>query len=99
MFTEEAMFTKNADNAYVRAEGNPHTFLDLRCQQQFRINVWAGILGGRLIRSFTSNLPGRLTGKSNYEFLREYLKVLLEDIPLDLIYGLILCGSCLHFNA
>ena len=52
-------------------------------QQQFSINVWAGIIGDTLIGPLI--LRGTLTGSLYCDFLTNYLNVLLEEGPLDLI--------------
>jgi hypothetical protein len=50
-------------------------------QHRFSINVWAGIVGERLIGPHLP--PNRLQGPSYLRFLRRHLPILLEDIPLN----------------
>ena len=64
LFTDEAMFTRdgifNFHNVHIWARANPHTIREARHQTTFPINVWAGIVGDRLIGPV--RLPERLTG-------------------------------------
>lgn len=59
--TDEAGFTRsgilNYHNNHVWADQNPHAFFESGHQQRFMINVWAGILGDRLVGPFV--LPNR----------------------------------------
>jgi hypothetical protein len=61
------------------AEENPHAVVQSRHQQQFRINVWAGIIGDVLVDPHV--LPQRLTGNSYQHLLENDLPTLL-DLPL-----------------
>jgi hypothetical protein len=83
LLTDEAAFTRNGiihfHNNYVWAEENPHAVVQSRHQQQFSINVWAGIIGDVLVGSQV--LPQRLTGNSYRHFLENDLPKLLEDLP------------------
>jgi hypothetical protein len=63
----------------VWAEENPHAVVQSRHQQQFSINVWAGIIGDVLVGPRV--LPQRLTGNSFRHFLENNLPTLLEDLP------------------
>jgi hypothetical protein len=49
VFSDEAAFTRNGvitcHNNHMWAEENPHADVQSRHQQQFSINVWAGIIG------------------------------------------------------
>jgi hypothetical protein len=51
-----------------------------RHQQQFSINVWAGIVGDCLVGPPV--LPHRLAGNHYRDFLSHDLPELLEDVPL-----------------
>ena len=64
------------------AEENPHAITETNDQYQFSVNVWAGIIGDRLIGPFF--LPERLDGRSYHNFLQEELPLLLEDVPIAL---------------
>jgi hypothetical protein len=84
LFTDEAAFTRNGiitfHNNHVWAEENPRAVVQSRHQQQFSINVWAGIIGDVLVGPHV--LPQRLTGNSYQNFLENDLLTLLEDLPL-----------------
>ncbi|GBL89022.1 hypothetical protein AVEN_255173-1 [Araneus ventricosus] len=55
-------------------------------QERWSLNVWAGILGDRLLGPYL--LPERLSGQSYLVFLNEVLTEFLDDIPLAAIQGL-----------
>jgi hypothetical protein len=63
LFVDEAGFTWdgiiNFCNSHVWSDENPHTNFQSRYQHQFSINLWAGMLGERLISPYV--LPQRLT--------------------------------------
>jgi len=84
LFTDEANFSRNAiqnfHNNHLWADENPHAIKETHFQHQFSVNVWAGIIGDNYIGPFF--LPGRLDGQSYYNFLRDQLPLLLEDVPL-----------------
>lgn len=84
LFTDEANFSRNSirnfHNNHVWAEENPHAITEAHHQEQFSVNVWAGIVGDFLIGPFF--LPGRLDGLSYRHFLENDLPILLEDVPL-----------------
>lgn len=86
MFTDEANFSRdgifNYHNNHIWADENPHAISEGHHQQQFSVNVWAGIVGDQLIGPFF--LPNRLTGQIYRHFLEEELPGLLEDVPLNL---------------
>jgi hypothetical protein len=84
LFAYEAAFTRNGiitfHNNHMWAEENPQAVVQSRHQQQFSINVWAGIIGDILVGFHV--LPQRLTGNSYRHFLENDLPTLLEDLPL-----------------
>lgn len=84
LFTDEANFSRNAirnfHNNHLWADENPHAVMETHYQEQFSVNVWAGIVGDFLIGPFF--LPGRLDGQSYRRFLEDNLPILLEDVPL-----------------
>jgi hypothetical protein len=79
LFRDEAAFTRNGTinfhKNHVWAEENPHAVVQSRHQQQFSMNVWAGIIGDVLVCPHV--LPQRLTGNSYRHFLENYLPTLL----------------------
>ena len=84
LFVDEANFNRNGSvntrNSHVWAEENPHALLEINTQRQFSTNIWAGILGDKIIGPVV--LPRRLGGQGYLEFLQTQLPALLEDVPL-----------------
>jgi hypothetical protein len=82
-FTEEACFGRdsiiNIHSQYQWTEEN-HGVIHSRHQQQFSINVWAGIVSDCLVTPYV--LPHQLTGKHCQDFLLHDLLNLLKDVPL-----------------
>ena len=58
----------------------PHETRPGRHQQQFRVNVWAGLIGDIFIGPYV--LPSHLTGADYGEFLVNTLPDLMDDVPL-----------------
>ncbi|GBN14579.1 hypothetical protein AVEN_73596-1 [Araneus ventricosus] len=67
-------------------EVNPHAIRPQEHQERWSLNVWAGILGDRLLGPYL--LPKRLSGQSYLVFLNKVLTEFLDDIPLAVIQGL-----------
>jgi hypothetical protein len=94
LFIDEARFTRdgifNSHNVHICAHANPQAIREARHQTTFSINVWAGIVGDRLIGPV--RLPERLTGPTYREILerltRDILPDVLDDIPLQLRIGM-----------
>lgn len=86
LFTDEATFGRdgitNLHNMHVWSDENPHGTLEVKHQQRFNINVWAGIVGDYLIGPYV--LPARLTGAVYKDFILNTLPELLEDVPLQI---------------
>ncbi|KAL3265612.1 hypothetical protein HHI36_009816 [Cryptolaemus montrouzieri] len=61
---------------------NPHLKRQGRSQNQFKINLWTGILNGQAVGSF--ELPENLNGENYLNFLQNELPILLEDVPLNI---------------
>lgn len=84
LFTDEANFSRdkimNFHNNHIWAENNPHAVIEGRHQNQFSVNVWAGIVGDTVVGPHF--FPNRLNGEVYYNFLRDDLPVLLEAVPL-----------------
>lgn len=88
LFTDEACFTRrgvtNFHNEHVYADENPHAIKVNHFQREFKINVWAGIIGNFIVGPV--RLPQRLTGEI---YLRQHLQNtlpdLLDDLPLQLL--------------
>lgn len=83
--TDEACFRRsgilNYHNSHTWDVENPHTVRQDHIQQQFCLNIWAGIIGNKLIGPFI--LPARLTGIRYRHFLENTLPNLLDDVPLE----------------
>lgn len=84
LFTDEASFSRdgvvNFHNNHQWTYENPHTTHQGRHQQQFKINVWVGIVADCLIGPCV--LPDRLNGDAYRAFLENNLPELLQDLPL-----------------
>jgi hypothetical protein len=79
-FTREGIF--NVHNTHLWAQENPHAVREHNFQQEFSLNVWAGILNGRLIGPHI--LPPRLNSEQYLHFLRDVIFDLLGDVPLEI---------------
>ena len=86
LFTDEAQFTRegifNHQNQHHWTQANPHLTIERNHQHRYSVNVWAGILGDRLIGPHI--LPGPLNGENYAIFLDRTLPELLEEVPLDI---------------
>lgn len=85
LFTDEACFTRdgvvNSRNSHVWADENPHGTIVHGHQQRFGVNIWAGIIGDKLIGPYL--LPPRLNAQVYALFVQDTLPELLDDVPLD----------------
>jgi len=87
---------------HIWIHANPHAIREARHQTTFSINVWAGIVGDRLIGPV--RLPEWLTGPTYWEFLerlmRDILPDVLDDVPLQLRVGMWFMhdGAPSHFS-
>lgn len=84
LWTDEATFNSNGvvnrHNMHYWSRTNPHWMREVQNQGRWSINVWVGILGGRIIGPFIFN--NHLNGDSYLQFLRYELPILLEEVPL-----------------
>jgi hypothetical protein len=84
LFMNEAGFTRDGIisfcNSHVWADENAHAAFQSRHQHRFSINLWAGILGDRLISPYI--LLQRSAYCSYLNFIVSTLPELLEDVPL-----------------
>ncbi|KAJ4425457.1 hypothetical protein ANN_28073 [Periplaneta americana] len=80
----EAQFTRdgitNFHNQHVWAYENPRATVPSHHQVQFSLNMWAGIIGDRLVGPHV--LVNRLTGQAYTNFLENTIPHVLEDTPL-----------------
>jgi hypothetical protein len=68
---------------HVWADANPHVIRQGRFQSRFSINLWAGILDGKLVGPF--ELPQRMNGQRYLRFLRTDLPQLLPEVVEDMV--------------
>lgn len=86
LFTDEATFVRgglfNQHNSHVYAYENPHAIRETHFQQRFQVNVWAGVIGNKLIgpHVFEENLNGNVY----HNFLRYTLDNLIEEAEVPL---------------
>lgn len=103
LWTDEASFTRtgvfNTHNAHYWAHENPRVSRESSFQHRWRINVWAGILGGRLLGPIF--IPGSLNAQNYEMFLRHQLEDMLEDLPVALYARVIFQhdGAPAHYAA
>lgn len=88
LWSDESTFKKdgfmNLHNLHEWRIENPHLIREDRSQYRFKVNLWTGILNGKIIGPF--ELPENLNGEIYLNFLQNVLPNLLEDVPLS-IYG------------
>ncbi|KAJ4437132.1 hypothetical protein ANN_17267 [Periplaneta americana] len=63
----------------IKADEKPHAVEETRHEHRLPINIWAGVLGDRLIGPYV--LPQRLTGARYQDFLISVLPFLLDYVP------------------
>lgn len=84
LWTDEATFTStgkvNLHNSHYWAENNPHWMIEIDQQHKFSVNVWCGIIEGKII---TYIFEENLNGARYLDFLFNHLPVLLEDVSLE----------------
>lgn len=84
LWSDESTFKKdgymNLHNYHEWHVENPHLMREDRSQYRFKVNLWTGILNGKIIGPI--ELPENLNGTNYLHFLREDLPTLLEDVPL-----------------
>ncbi|KAJ4429247.1 hypothetical protein ANN_26250 [Periplaneta americana] len=84
LFTDEAQFTRDAitnfHNQHVWAYENPRATVPSHHQMRFSLNMWAGIIGARLVGPHV--IVNRLTGQAYTNFLVNTIPHVLEDTPL-----------------
>lgn len=86
LWTDESQFTKNGvfnyHNEHQWSRNNPHAIRVESSQHRFSVNVWAGILGNRIVGPHF--FEGTLNANLYFNFLRNDLPELLEDVPLTI---------------
>lgn len=82
LFSDEATFTLhgtvNRQNCRYWARQNPRWMREIRTQYPQKLNVWAGLIGNRIIGPFFFN--GNLTAEMYLDFLQNYLIPSLAEI-------------------
>lgn len=102
LWTDEASFTRgglfNVHNDHRWSHENPHCSRESSFQHRWKINVWAGILGRRLIGPFF--LPDTLSGVSYLSFLQNDLEDELENLPVPIYRDMIFQhdGAPAHYS-
>jgi hypothetical protein len=85
LWTDESLFTRegvfNSHNQHMWLEENPHAKRENSYQHKFSVNLWAGIIGNKLIGPVI--FPNRLNSENYLHFLNNELRELLEDIDLE----------------
>ncbi|KAJ4427042.1 hypothetical protein ANN_26841 [Periplaneta americana] len=97
LFTDEAQFTRdgitNFHNQHVWAYENPRATVPSHHQVRFSLNMWAGIIGDRLVGPHV--LVNRLTGQAYTNFLENTIPHVLEDTPLIIVNTFTSCMMAL----
>lgn len=87
LYTDECSFVKtgvfNAHNEHVWSVSNPLAIKHSNFQHRWRINVWAGIIGDKIIGPLFLN--NTMNGQNYLSFLREQLSDELDNINLNFI--------------
>ncbi|KOB62355.1 Transposable element Tc3 transposase [Operophtera brumata] len=88
LWSDESTFKKdsymNLHNLHEWHVENKNLMREDRSQYLFKVNMWTGILNGRVISPF--ELPENLNAQAYLYFLQNQLPDLLEEVPLN-IYG------------
>lgn len=99
LWTDEASFTRaginNVHNEHYWSHTNPHVSCESTFQHQWRINVWAGIIGDVLVGPHF--LEQNLNGANYLEFLRNDLDDELTVMPVISYVNLVM-GNDLIFQ-
>lgn len=86
LWSDESTFKKdgymNLHNLHEWHVENPHLMRQDRSQYRFKVNMWSGILNGRIIGPY--ELPEILNSEIYLDFLQNQLPNLLEDVPLNI---------------
>ncbi|XP_066257798.1 histone-lysine N-methyltransferase SETMAR-like [Euwallacea similis] len=84
LWTDESFFTNsgifNRKNQHFYSTVNLHLMRQGRPQIRFSLNVWAGIIGNKILGPVFIN--NRLNGRTYANFLQDDLENLMEEVPL-----------------
>lgn len=103
LWTDESLFTRegifNCHNLHHWATENPRLVRVTSTQRRFSCNVWAGIIGDRIIGPHF--FDGPLNGETYLNFLRDDLPQLLDELDPDLRQTLVFQhdGAPPHYSA
>lgn len=85
LWTDEATFNSdggvNLHNMHYWSQNNPHWMQEVQYQGRWSVNVWCGIIGGKIIGPYI--FDETLNGNVYLNFLRDQLPLLLEDVDLE----------------
>jgi transposase len=85
LFSDECSFYMNSrtlkHNAYYWSQNNPHWIAAINHQDKRKLNVWAGIIGNRIIGPFF--IEGELNGEKYLDILIREIGPALDDLGLD----------------
>lgn len=92
LWTDEASFTRagisNIHNEHVWSHTNPHASTESSFQHQWRLNVWAGIIGDVVVGPVF--LPQSLNGQNYLSFLTNQLDDVLTVLPVSRYVNLVM---------
>lgn len=87
LWADESTFKKdgymNLHNLHEWHIQNPNLMREDRSQYHFKVNMWTGILNGKVIGPF--EIPEVLNGEIYLDFLVNHLPNLLADVPLNIL--------------
>lgn len=87
LFSDESRFTNNGmfnrQNTRYWAQQNQHQMRQGNFQERFGVNVWAGIVGSRIIGPIL--FQGHLTGVRYLNFLQNEIENNLNELPLAVL--------------
>lgn len=85
LWTDESLFTNtgmfNRRNKHYYSTQNQHLVQEVRNQYRYSLNVWCGLLDGKLVGPHF--IDGNLTGNAYLNFLRVDLENMLETLPVQ----------------
>lgn len=98
LWTDEASFTRggisNIHNEHYWSHTNPHVSTESSFQHQWRINVWAGIIGDVVVGPYF--LPHSLNGNNYLEFLMHNLDEELMVLPVSSYVDLVIDNNMVY---
>lgn len=87
LFSDESRFTNNGmfnrQNTRYWAKENQHEMRQGNFQERFGVNVWAGVVGRRIIGPIL--FQGQLTAERYLAFLRNNIEEMVDQLPLEVV--------------